>query len=103
MQNKQKFIHSVYFWLRRDLDESQIAAFREGLNSLLTIEKIQQGYVGVPAATDRPIIDRTYDYALILVFENPEDHDRYQYHSVHERFRTTFGTFWLRVQIYDMI
>lgn len=103
MQNTQKFVHSVYFWLRRDLTEEQLAAFRDGLNSLLTVESVHQGYVGIPAATDRPIIDRTYDYGLVLVFQSAQDHDRYQEHPTHDRFREQFGTFWLRVQIYDMI
>jgi hypothetical protein len=101
--DSQKFIHSVYFWMRRDLDEAQLAAFREGLNTLPKIETVHQGYVGIPAATDRPIIDRTYDYALVLVFKNQRQHDLYQEHPVHDSFRQKFSSYWLRVQIYDMI
>jgi hypothetical protein len=58
--------------------------------------------VGTPASTNRPIIDRTYSYALILVFENKEDHDVYQEHPVHDEFRA-LEDHWLRVQIYDTV
>ncbi|MDZ7317232.1 MAG: Dabb family protein [candidate division KSB1 bacterium] len=97
------FVHSVYFWLRRDLTPEQIRAFEEGLQSLLNIETVKQAFIGKPAATDRPIIDRTYDYGLIVVFDDAEGHERYQYHPVHDRFRETFSGYWLKVTIYDLI
>jgi hypothetical protein len=52
---------------------------------------------------DRPIIERSYSYALTVVFEDEAAHDRYQVHPVHDVFRETCGTFWSRVQIYDSI
>ncbi len=99
----QKFIHSVYFWLKRDLTPEQLHTFEKGLESLTTIEHVKLGFIGVPAPTDRPIIDRTYDNSLILVFENKDEHDLYQDHPVHEDFRQTCGNFWLKVGIYDTI
>jgi len=99
----KKFIHSVYFWLKDDLTPEQIQTFEQGLENLTTIENVKQGFIGVPAQTDRPIIDRTYDNSLILVFENKEQHDIYQDHPVHEEFRQTCGNFWLKVSIYDTV
>ena len=60
-------------------------------------------HVGTPAPTDRPIIDRSYSYALTAVFDDEAAHDRYQVHPVHDRFRDTCGTFWSRVLIYDSV
>jgi len=97
-----KFIHSVYFWLKRDLTEEQINIFEEKLQSLTTIDTISQGFIGKPAPTNRPIIDRTYDYALLLVFENKGKHDIYQDHPVHDDFRNSCGEFWLKVSIFDV-
>lgn len=96
------FVHSVYFWLKRDLSSEQIAAFEKDLNALREVETVKQAYIGNPGPTDRPIIDRTYDYALILVFENKADHDTYQTHPIHDTFVENNGQHFLKVQIYDV-
>lgn len=95
------FIHSVYFWLNPHLTEAQRAQFWAGVHSLTTIESVRQAYVGTPAATDRPIIDRSYSCALIVVFDDVAGHDAYQAHPIHDRFREECALFWIKVQIYD--
>lgn len=97
------FVHAVYFWLRPDLIPDQRDAFARGLQSLRDIETVRHGWIGVPAATDRPIIERSYSYALTLVFADPADQEAYQVHPVHDRFRDEFGDFWTRVSIYDSV
>ena len=95
------FVHAVYFWLRDDLTAAETMAFVEGVHSLRTIGVVQHGYVGVPATTDRAVIERSYSYALVVVFANKGAHDAYQTHPVHDRFRDTCSTFWRKVLIYD--
>jgi hypothetical protein len=97
------FIHCVYFWLKRDLTTEQAATFKRGVNSLTGIESVRHGYVGVPAATDRPIIDRSYSYALTLVFDDERAHDQYQTHQTHDEFREQCSPFWTKVLIYDSV
>lgn len=97
------FIHSVYFWLRDDLPEEQRGMFVEQARALTSIETVRHGWLGVPAPTDRPIIDRSYSYALTLVFDDEAAQDVYQDHPIHDRFRDECGSFWTRVQIYDSI
>ena len=97
----KKFIHSVYFWLKKDISQQQIENFEEKLEALTNIKNVKQGFVGKTASTARPIIDRSYDYALILVFDSIEQHDLYQDHPVHEDFRQSCGEFWIKVTIYD--
>lgn len=93
--------HIVYFWLKPGLDDSEKKQFIEGINSLLTIPSMAHGYIGVPADTEkRDIIDASYDYALITLFENIEAHDDYQVHPTHDDFRE-LAHLWERVQIYD--
>lgn len=96
------FVHCVYFWLRDTLSDEESALFDEGVNSLTTIETVRHGYVGTPADTDRPIIDRTYTYGLVCVFDDEEGHDAYQDHPVHDAFRESCSTFWTDVKIYDV-
>jgi len=95
------FVHAVYFWLREDLSDQDRATFAELVRSLATIEDVHQGYIGRPADTDRAVIDRSYSWAEILVFQDRAAHDRYQAHPVHRRFVERCGTFWKKVVIYD--
>lgn len=97
------FVHAVYFWLHDNLEAHERAAFVEGLKSLTSIETIKQAYTGVPAGTDREIIDRSYSYALIVAFADPAGHDAYQTHPTHDKFRENCARFWKKVQIYDSI
>ena len=64
------FVHAVYFWLKSDLTKQQIATFREGLTSLTTITTVRNAHIGVPAPTNRPIIERGYSYALVVQFDD---------------------------------
>jgi hypothetical protein len=95
------FIHSVYFWLKEGLTETQVDEFRKGLSSLTTISSVRQSFVGVPAETDREVIDNTYSYALIVIFDDLEGHDEYQVDPVHDRFREECAIYWTKVLIYD--
>jgi Stress responsive A/B Barrel Domain len=97
------FIHAVYFWLRDDLTPDEHARFIAGLRSLRAIENVRDGWIGVPAPTDRPVIERGYSNALVLVFADQQAHDAYQVHPVHDRFREECGRFWTTVRIFDSV
>lgn len=97
------FVHAVYFWLREDLSRAERGRFVAGLRSLRGIDGVVQGYIGVPAPTDRPVIDRTYSWSLVLVFANEADHDAYQTDPVHDKFRVECSPFWTIVRIYDSV
>lgn len=95
------FVHHVFFWLKPELDQAQRAAFEAGVKSLLAIKIVKIGDVGQPATTDRPVIDRSYSYSLLLVFENLADHDAYQADPTHLKFVDQCQQYWQRAQIYD--
>lgn len=97
------FIHHVFFWLKENLSEADIQKFETGVRSLLTIETVKFGDVGKPAATDRPIIERSYSYSLCTVFEDEEGHNAYQVPAsdIHKRFVDECQHLWSRVLIYD--
>jgi hypothetical protein len=97
------FIHAVYFWLRPDLSEADRRKFEAGLRSLRSIDGVAQGYIGRPAATDRPVIERGYTRSLVLVFADESAQEAYQVHPVHDDFRDQCGRFWTTVRIYDSV
>jgi hypothetical protein len=97
------FVHAVYFWLKATLSRQEQAEFLHELRNLATIESIQKCYIGEPAGTDREVIDRSYSYALVVIFADQGAHDAYQEHPTHDRFRERCSSFWEKVQIYDSV
>ena len=97
------FVHAVYFWLRSDLTSAERDRMDAGLRSIRAITSVKEGYIGVPAPTDRPVIERGYSRSLVLVFADAAAHDAYQAHPVHDRFREECGSLWTAVRIYDSV
>lgn len=93
--------HHVLFWLKSDTTEEQKTAFRAGLESLSKVETIKSIYIGTPAPIDRPVVDTTYTFSLVIVFEDLAGHDVYQVHPVHKAFLDEFRVLFERVVIYD--
>jgi hypothetical protein len=94
------FVHAVYFWLRPDLTDDERARFAANLQTLATIPS-KGCYIGTPSSTDRPVIDRTYTWALVLLFADLAEHDAYQVHPVHQQFVAENKALWASVKIYD--
>ncbi len=97
------FVHTVYFWLKPDLTAEQLKTCVAGMKSLIGIKTVRFGHLGKPAATDRPIIERGYSYALVVAFDDVAGHDYYQEVDIHDRFRQQCGSFWHKVIIYDSV
>ena len=93
--------HCVFFWLRLTLTADDVAAFERGLRTLLTIPGVVDGAVGTPAPTNRPVVERSYSYALMLRFKDMAGHDAYQSHPIHSQFHTRFERFWTNAVVYD--
>jgi Stress responsive A/B Barrel Domain len=93
--------HHVLFWLKTDTSEDQKKAFRAGLESLQKIETIKSMYVGTPAPISRAVVDTTYTFSLLIVFENLAGHDVYQVHPLHKAFLDSFRELFEKVVIYD--
>ncbi|HEX2860045.1 MAG TPA: Dabb family protein [Lacunisphaera sp.] len=94
--------HCVYFWLKPELTAEQRAEFRRGVVSLKGIKSVGKVSVGVPAGTTRrPVIDSSYDVALIVECKDVAAEAAYQVDPLHLAFVERFKTFWTKVQIYD--
>lgn len=94
-------VHTVFFWLKRDLDSAQRAAFLAGVETLRDIPSVDTMYVGTPSETYRPIIDRTYDIGLTVLMKDLAAHDAYQVDPIHLKFVEEFSPYWERALIYD--
>ena len=94
-------LHSVYFWLERDLDGTRRAAFLAALKSLEAIPTIRDFRCGRPIASDRPVVDRTYDVAVVEQFDDLAGLDAYQVHPLHQEFLGHHAKDWARIVVYD--
>jgi hypothetical protein len=97
------FIHHVYFWLKKPITPEVKAKFEKALNELVTIETIVDYHLGLPAGTNRDVIDTSYSYSLLVTFKNKEDQDIYQPHTKHQKFIADCQDLWEKVVVYDSV
>lgn len=94
--------HVVLFWTRGGLSAAEYEDFQAGLRSLPSISSVSAGWVGTPAnTTNRPVIDRSYAFALTLRFKDLAAHDAYQIDPAHDAFHARCEKYWTRVAVYD--
>ena len=100
--DRKMHIHTVFFWLNDDMDDADRQRFADELNLLMSDPNISDGNFGTPAATDRPVIDSSYDYGMVLKFRNLAAQEAYQKSSEHDRFIDNCAHMWSRIQVYDI-
>jgi hypothetical protein len=93
-------VHSVYFWLKPELTPAQVEEFVRRGTALTRIGTVKHGWFGKPSTTDRPVIDRSYSFALTVVFDDLAGHDAYQIDPIHHEF-LELKDYWTKVLIYD--
>ena len=98
-----QFIHHVFFWLKDPSDKEVCMIFEKSLKELVTVETITDFHIGVPAPTDREVIDTTYSYSVLSTFRNKEDQDIYQTHPKHLKFIEDCQELWEKVVVYDTV
>lgn len=96
-------IHSVCFYLRKDLGEAERRVFWEELGKLKGIESLAGSHVGVPAkVAPRPTVDAEWDFGVTLFFKDLAAHDAYQVHPLHKAFLEKCRPMWEKVRITDL-
>lgn len=82
------FVHHVHFWLKNKQDKATLI---KGLETLVPISHIRDMHIGVPADTNRDVIDRTYDVSLLLLFDDKAAQDAYQVDPIHVIFAEQYA------------
>ena len=95
-------VHTVIFWLKKDLSEDQQVEFTNEVKTLGEISSVESFHIGTPAPTPkRPVIEDSYDYAITVVLKDMDAHDDYQVDPIHLDFIDKCKDMWERVVIYD--
>jgi hypothetical protein len=95
-------IHNVCFWLENTLDNQTLAAFEQGLAALAHDPAVKTGYFGKPANTLRDVVENSYTYGLVLIFNDVATHDQYQVGEVHQKFIADHAAKWEKVVVHDI-
>lgn len=103
MELKNNFIHHVYFWLKNPESKADLEQLIAGLEALGQVPEIKLYHIGLPAATDREVIDNSYAVSWLNVFETSADHDTYQTHPLHLKFIGDCSALWSKVKVYDSV
>lgn len=100
--NNGDFVHTVFFWLKNPDNKADRAKFEASLKKFIdSSQYVKTKYLGLPAATDRPVIDNTYTYCMILTFASKEAQDKYQEEELHKTFIEESESLWEKVMVYD--
>ena len=108
--NDNGFIHHVFFWLKNtENNEDREALIKgleqliDGLKALSVVEEINNFHIGIPAKTNRDVVEKSYSVSWLLLFDSPHDQDVYQDHPVHLKFIKECSHLWSKVVVYDAI
>lgn len=95
------FIHTVFFWLNEGVTDEDRKIFEAGMEKLGTVKTIGKYHIGVPAPSDREVVDDSFDYAWIVHFPDLEAELSYQSDSLHLQFIEKHQHLWEKVIVYD--
>ncbi len=103
MELKNIFIHHVFFWLKNTGSKADLEQLIEGLQKLSAVKTIRQFHIGVPANTNRDVIENSYSVSWMLVFDNDADQESYQTDPIHLQFIEEYGHLWNKVVVHDSV
>ncbi len=94
-------VHTVIF---RTRNKDKLAHLREGLETLKQIDGVAFIHVGAPVASERPVVDDFFDYALTVAFNDDEvGLKRYAEHPIHVNFVENYiKPAGAKIQVFDI-
>lgn len=99
-----KLMHTVYVWLKDDLDKDEMRAFLDDAMKIGDIESVARFRLGKAAKTEeRAIVDNTYTIAMNIEFNSIQDQKAYQDDSIHVEFVKNNNDRWDKVIVYDNV
>ena len=95
------FVHHVYFWLKAPGDAQARDALIAGLRTLTAVPEVLWSHIGVPAASERGVVDDSYSVSWLVFLADKAAEDRYQVDPIHLKFVEDCSPLWERVVVYD--
>jgi hypothetical protein len=95
------FVHHVYFWLKDPADPQAREALIAGLRKLAAAPDILWSHIGLPAESERGVVDDSYSVSWLVFLADKAAEDRYQVDPIHLKFVEECSPLWERVVVYD--
>ena len=96
--------HIVFCWLNEPGNAEAYASLVEASLGLTSIPGVLRVHVGPPLVSDRPVVDDSFDVAIIIVLENHESLQPYLNHPTHTvAVREILSPLTERILIYDVL
>ena len=95
------FVHHVYFWLKAPGDPEAREALIAGLRRLTAAPDILWSHIGLPAESERGVVDDSYSVSWLVFFADKAAEERYQVDPIHLKFVEDCSPLWERVVVYD--
>ena len=96
--------HVVLVWMKKPGEPTGhdriVAACKE---LKVAIPEVRRLSVGTALPSDRPVVDDSFDVALVMAFDNPEALARYEAHPAHQKaVKETLGPLARRIVVHDI-
>jgi hypothetical protein len=95
------FVHHVYFWLKAPGDARARETLIAGLRTLTAVPEVLWSHIGVPAESERGVVDDSYSVSWLVFLADKAAEDRYQVDPIHLKFVEDCSALWERVVVYD--
>jgi hypothetical protein len=95
------FVHHVYFWLKSPGDAQARETLIAGLRTLTAVPEVLWSHIGVPAESERGVVDDSYSVSWLVFLADKAAEDRYQVDPIHLKFVEDCSALWERVVVYD--
>lgn len=102
MQLQNIFVHHVFFYLNES-DAAHTQSLVEGLERLSKASIIKQSHIGIPANTNRDVVDNAYDVSWLAFFNSAAEQDSYQTDPIHLQFVKECSYLWKKVVVFDAV
>ena len=78
-------VHLVLCWLNEPGNEESISKLVKASESFRSIPGVLEVRTGTPLISDRPVVDSSYDIAIMITFSSAEALADYQKHPLHQQ------------------
>jgi hypothetical protein len=96
--------HVVLIWLKRPGNTADRQALRQAAEDLKVIPEVKSVSHGTALASERPIVDDSFDVGFVMRFDSPADLHVYETHPQHvAKVNRVLKPLTKRIVVYDIV
>ena len=96
--------HVVLVWLKKPGNETDKQALRSAGDELRTIPGVRFIDHGTALASDRPVVDDSFDVGFVMGFASEKDLQAYEAHPLHQKkVKEVLGPLSRKIVVYDIV